>query len=418
MSEMRGFEIFDRQWTNKVNPPCFIYEIENIEKKIEIIRSAFKGISYTQYYPVKANPCLDIVRYCIKNGLGIDTCSMGDLEIADILDVQPENISFTGVGLSEQDMRYLYRKKIIPNLNSLEQIKQWARIFPGSRIGVRVSTLIPGMELKNGYSLKMGIYPGEWPKVREVVKQNNLEIVKLHRHESKNSISHEKLLNAFSANYESIPAWVWQNVKTINFGGGWGLPYSRKSKIDVDKLAQGIVDLTQKLKTFTAANVLKIEIEPGEFLIGESGYLLTKVVDVRKLTFHNMGENLQVVVLDTPFPITSGFRTPELLYNVKFDMDDKESKEGAFFTKIYGRSNTSMDTVNKGMYAPEIKVGALALVLWVGAYVPVLLSYFNQQDIPAEFVFNNKTFVKSRDSLWFKFHYQQSYLKGEENERV
>jgi diaminopimelate decarboxylase len=278
--------------------------------------------------------------------------------------------------------------------------------------------MIPGIELKNGYSLKMGIFPGEWPEVREMVRQNNLEIVKLHRHESKNSISHEELLNAFSANYETIPAWVWQNVKTINFGGGWGLPYSRKGQIDVEKLARGIVDITQKLKTNTDSDMLEIEIEPGEFLVGECGYLLTKIVDVRSLKSHKMGDNLQVVVLDTPFPVTSVSREPELLYTVEFDLDNKEREKETVFTIIYGRSNTSMDTVNKGTYLPEVKVGNLALVREVGAYVPVLLSYFNQQDIPAEFVFRNRTFKKSRDRMCFKSHYQHTYLRGGNNERI
>jgi diaminopimelate decarboxylase len=416
---MRGFEMFDRQRVNKVNTPCFIYNIESIGKRIEVIRTAFKGTSYTQYYPVKANPCFDIVRYCIKNGLGIDACSMGDIEIADILNVQSENISFTGVGLSEQDMRYLYRKKITPNLSSLEEIKRWARIFPDSRIGIRLSTLTPGIEFKNEYSLKMGIFPGEWSKVRDVVLKNNLEIIKLHRHESNNSISHEELLNAFSAAFAGLPGWVWQKVKTINYGGGWGLPYSRKGQLDAEKLIHGIVDLTKRLKAYSPSGELKIEIEPGEFMVGECGYLLTKVVNVRNLNSYNkMRDNLQVVILDTPFPVTSGSRTPELLYNVKFNLDDKEKKKETFFTKIYGRSNTSMDTVNKGIYLPAVKVDTLALVHGVGAYVPVLLSHFNQQDIPAEFVFKNDTLVKSRDTLKFRFHYRYTYLQGEDNERI
>jgi diaminopimelate decarboxylase len=414
----RGFEILDRQWVDKVKTPCFIYNIEDLEKKIETIRAAFKGNSYAQYYPVKTNPCLDIVRYCVNSGLGLDACSMGDLEIADILNVQPENISFTTVGLSEQEMRYLYRKKIVPNLSSLEEIKRWARLFPRSRIGVRVSTLTPGMELQGDYSLKMGVFPGDWPKIRNTVLQNNLGIVKLHRHESKNSISHGELLSDFSSTFKRLPGWVWKNVKTINFGGGWGLPYLREGRMDVEELARGIVDITRKLRTSTASEPLKIEIEPGEFLVGESGFLLTTVLDARKLTSHKIGKNLQVVVLDTPFPITSGFRRPELLSVVEFDQDANEVKKETFFTIIYGRSNTSMDTVNKGAFLPEVKVGDLALVLWVGAYVPILLSYFNEQDIPAEFIVKNGALMKSRDSLEFKCYYENAYLKGGDSERV
>ncbi len=408
---LKGFEIFDRQWLNKVETPCFIYNIESIGEKIEMIRTAFKGISFTQYYPIKANPCIDILRCCIKSGLGLDACSMGDLEIADILNLQPENISFTGVGLSEQDMRYLYSKKITPNLGSCEEIKRWAQLFPGAGIGIRVCASMPDINSQGEYSLKMGVFPDDWPKVREVAIRNNLEIVRIHRHESKNSISHEELLEAFSSTFEGIPRWVWKNVKAINFGGGWGLPYLRKGQMDVEKLVQGIVGITQKLEICTASGMLKIEIEPGEFLVGESGYLLTKVIDVRKLTSHKIGKNLQVVILDTPFPVTSVFRKPELLSPVAFDRDGRGKNEAVVFTLIYGRSNTSMDTVNKGAYLPEVNVGDFALIQYVGAYVPILLSYFNEQDIPAEFISQNGEFVKSRDCVKFKFHYENAYIK-------
>jgi len=106
--------------------------MESIGEKIDSIRTAFNGILFNQYYPVKTNPCLDIVRYCVDNGLGIDACSMGDLEVADMLDVPPENISFTGVGLNEHDMRALYKKMIVPNLCSQLEVKRWGRLFPGS----------------------------------------------------------------------------------------------------------------------------------------------------------------------------------------------------------------------------------------------------------------------------------------------
>ena len=411
---MNNIENFD-----KFSTPIFIYDLSSIKKRIEEIKTAFKGVSYTQYYPVKANPNLEIVRHCIENEIGIDVCSLGDMVITNILNVPPNKISFTGNALSENDMRVLHSKNIAPNLCSLEQIKRWAALFPGTRIGIRVSTRIPGTNIQGNYSLKMGVFYEEWPIIRDIVLRNNLEITRLHRHESKNTIIYSELLEDFSSAFTSIPPWVWNNVNAINFGGGWGIPYLREGKLDIEKLASGIIDITRKIEHSFGLNSLKIEIEPGEFLVGESGYLLTTVADVRNFISQEKKENLQVIILDTPFPVTSGSRSPELSSQVVFDFNDTNNLkdlEEIVSTIIYGRSNTSMDTIIKGIYTQHVKVGDYALISDVGAYVPVLLSHFNEQDIPAESIFKNGELMKSRNKVEFESHYKKMYLKGEYHE--
>lgn len=416
MSERDNLYHFYRREGDQIQPPYFIYDLEKITGQIETIKNAFAGLDFTHYYPVKTNPCIDIVRYCLHNGLGLDACSMGDLDVADILNIPAEKITFTGVGLNEPNMHRLFKQNIIPNLNSPSEIDRWARLFPGSRIGIRLSTTLPASEHRGEYGLKMGIFPQDWPGIKKIILEKNLKIVKLHRHESSNSINYNEIAASFSTTFESVPPWVWKNIERINFGGGWGLPYLRKDALNVEKLVQAITSLTNKLKTFTASQKLKIEIEPGEFLVGYCGNLLTTVLDVRILPPVNNEKNLQVVILDTPFPITSGFRSPELLYPVDFKGYNKNENTQRWFTKIYGRSNTAMDTINKGLYAPEVTVGQAALVRWVGAYVPVLMSFFNQQDIPAEMILLNGKLMKSRAPLDFKSYYRQTYLEGVNNE--
>jgi diaminopimelate decarboxylase len=413
MSNVWGFNGFKCKGLEHLPTPCFIYNLDEIEKKIRQVKNAFGDVPYNQYYPIKTNPCVDVVRYCMENGLGIDACSMGDLEVADCLNVPSSKISFTGVALGEQDMRMLHGKKIIPNLSSLEDVKRWGRLFSGSQIGLRISTIEPGnhFDSQGGYSLKMGIYPCDWLSVRDVVKQYSLEIIKLHRHESQNSIAHQDLLDSYNTTFNRVPDWVWKTVKRINFGGGWGLPYLRYGRLDVGRLVRGIVETTNRIKERCASGHLEIEIEPGEFMVGECGFLFTKVIDVRCLDASVGGKTLQVVILDTPYPITSGFRAPELLAGVTFEKRNDGSQEDIVFTKIYGRSNTSMDTINKGAYLPGVTVGRYALIKWVGAYVPVLMSYFNEQDIPAEFVIKNEEAVKSRGALTFNSFYRETYLK-------
>ncbi len=396
--------------------PCFVYDLTGIQKRIDEIRELFGKISFKQYYPVKANPCPEIIKLCLENNIGLDACSLGDLIIADLLNVESKNISYTGVALSEKDMQLLFRKNIIPNLCSLEQVKKWASLFPDSCIGIRVSTRIPGANSQGQYSLKMGIFYEEWPELQKIVLNHNLKIIKLHRHESKNSIFHEELLKDFSSTFDSIPEWVWENVNTINFGGGWGLSYSRTGKLNLEKLISGIIGIAKKMENSTTSNPLIIEIEPGEYLIGESGFLLTSVVDVRHTITPITRKKLQVVILDSPFPTTSGSRDQELSNHIQFSPEESNEQVEKILTIVYGRSNSSMDTINKGMRASEVKIGDWALVSEVGAYVPILLSHFNELDIPIEYIMKDTMIKKTGKGIKFESHFKQIYLPGEENE--
>ncbi len=416
MIEVNFFNMFNCQTQPPPPTPIFVYDLNRVRNQRETIKNAFAGHPFTQYYPVKTNPCIDILRCCLKNGLGLDACSIGDLDIADILKVPPHCVTFTGVGLNETDMRRLFKQNIIPNLSSPSELLRWGRLFPGSQIGIRVSTLPAHKKLPGEYSLKMGIFPQDWPRVRATVQEYNLKIVKLHRHESANSIDAQQLLSSFSDTFASVPSWTWQYVKTINFGGGWGLPYLRQGELDLKPLIRGIISIARHLNHSAAAETLQIEIEPGEYLVGYSGYLLTTVLDVRTLPAADNGEELQVVILDTPFPITSGFRAPELLYPVDFEPHLNAGTGHRVFSKIYGRSNTSMDTINKGVNTPRIAIGDRAIVKWVGAYVPVLMSYFNQQAIPAEMVLHNGNLLPSGTKPNFKSWYHRTYFRGGENE--
>lgn len=420
MQKRSFFEWFGRPLFSNLDAPCFIYDVELIRQKMEGIKAAFLNIPHKQYYPVKTNYNRDIIHFCLNNGLGLDACSMGDLDIAEKLKVPPQDISFTGVALTEEEMRCLNRRHIIPNLGSLAEFNRWGRLYPNSRTGVRVSAGGPEHFHHEQYSLKTGVLPTEWGLLKETAQRYNLQIIKIHRHESKNELSSKQLLSSFAFSFDRLPEWLWKHVTAVNFGGGWGLPYQRDGELNTPELAKGMADITKKIAAKTASRTLTIEFEPGEFLIGESGFLLTRVMEARIIDVKSPPREIQVIILNSPFPITSGFRKPELLSPVELDPAIRNDDGKRFPTIVYGRSNTIMDTINKNIMLPAARVGEWALVQSVGAYAPILLSYFNEQDIPAEYIHNNGSMSISRKCLKFSDFYNRAYTlnEGADDERI
>ncbi len=404
----KGFKSKEPIWRQleEQKTPCFLFELSIIGEKIAAIKDAFGKTSFTQYYPIKTNASPDIIRYCIQNGLGLDTCSMGDLKMAELLDVPTEKISFTGVGISEDEMRFIHQKGIRPNLNSVGEIERWARLFPGTAIGVRVSPPLSSRPSPGDYAVKMGIIPNEWPRVKEIVSQEKLEIIKIHRHEHNGFQPVEQLLDSMELCFNSVPVWAWKYVEKIDFGGGWGYPYLREAYLDIRRLIDGIARIAAQTGKRTGNDGMKIEIEPGEFLVSDCGYILTRAADVKQRQYDGHPP-IQVVILDTPFPPGSAFRKPEDLYPVIFKSAYNETPEGHFYSIVYGRTNSSMDVVNKGTFLPGIKTGQLGLIAGIGAYVPVIQSYFNEKDLLPEFIIIEGKMVQSKRAMTY-----ESYLKN------
>jgi diaminopimelate decarboxylase len=183
-----------------------------------------------------------------------------------------------------EDFSTLYKKGILFNASSLLQLERFGKLFPGHSCGIR---FIPGMGSGGtayktnvgGASSSFGIWYQLLPQVLEIVEKYNIKIVRLHTHIGSGSdpAVWQKISGDSLNLMHSFP-----DAETLNLGGGYKvgrLSREKHSSTDLQKIG---IPVSHEFENFAqlTGRKLKLEIEPGTFLLANSGALLCEVQDM------------------------------------------------------------------------------------------------------------------------------------------
>ena len=158
----------------------------------------------------------------------------------------------------------------------------------------------------------------------------------------------------------------------VDLGGGFGIPYSKKDKIiDIKNYAKLVETFKNKLNC-------KIIFEPGRFIIGNTGTLISKVVFVKK------SGKKYFIIIDAGM---NDFMRPAL-YNAKHEIIPvlKSKKRINGNVEFVGPICESSDTFLKYKNFTYINEGSLVAITNVGAYGSTLSSNYNTRPLAAEII--------------------------------
>jgi diaminopimelate decarboxylase len=131
---------------------------------------------------------------------------------------------------------------------------------------------------------KHGIWFEQLPEVLREVEELQLSITGLHMHIGSGT-DFEHLAKVCSA-MEDVAAVVGKSVRSISAGGGLPIPYRDSDpRLDVDSY----FDLWNTTRTKLQAafgHPIRLEIEPGRYLVAEAGFLVTEIRAVKKQADH------------------------------------------------------------------------------------------------------------------------------------
>lgn len=284
---MRNSKIFERI-ANKFGTPVYVYEekkiVEAHQKLQESIRAEFP---YGILYAMKANSNPEILKILIRNQIeGIEAVSPAETALALKVGFSPEQIIFTGNNLTDAEMDFIIEKKIWLNIDSLSQLKKVGQKYPNSRIWLRINSGIGaghhGHCITGGPESKFGIWRTETETAKMIAEKYHLEIIGLHQHIGSQILKVKLFLKAVDALLDV--ARCFPDLKYLDFGGGLGVPYRpEENPLNVKKLGRGIL---KRFKNFCDDynRGLGLILEPGRYLVAESGYLLTRVNTIKKNT--------------------------------------------------------------------------------------------------------------------------------------
>ena len=151
-------------------------------------------------------------------------------------------------------------------------------------------------------------------------------------------------------------------LKSIDVGGGVGIVYNDKK----DKIF-AITNYAKLIEKYFADFKTQIILEPGRYLVGESGIILSKVIRVKK------GENKNFLIIDAGM---NNFLRPSLYNSDHEILPVKDSQQKKKY-EVVGPICESSDVFKKNFSISELKQDDLVIILSTGAYGSCMASSYN-----------------------------------------
>ncbi|MBP8278914.1 MAG: pyridoxal-dependent decarboxylase, exosortase A system-associated, partial [Propionivibrio sp.] len=267
--------------------PFYAYDRHLLNQRVAALRTALPA-TVKIHYAMKANPMPALVAHMASLVDGIDVASGGELKVALDAGADPREISFAGPGKSETDLRRGVAAGILINIESFREVTELARItaetgYP-ARVAVRVN---PDFELKSS-GMKMGGGPKQFgvdaeqvPELLKEIGRAGLAFKGFHLFAGAQNLKAEAIVEAQQKSYElarTLAAHAPAPVKTLNLGGGFGIPYfPGEQRLDLAPIAANLAALAERAKKdFPQAELV---IELGRYLVGEAGLYVARIID-------------------------------------------------------------------------------------------------------------------------------------------
>jgi len=380
---------------NKFKTPIYCYSYNKLRHNINNFKSNFKSFSPIICFAVKANSNLKIIKEIKKLGLGADVVSKGELMTALKAGVNSKKIVFSGVGKTSSELSYAIDKKILLiNTESKSEVLEIEKLAKSKNkvvdIGIRLNPNTDAKTLKQistgKEEDKFGVNEKTFIElVNYIIKSKYINLKCLSVHIGSQIIDHkpyEKTLNVISKLIKKINF----NFKFIDLGGGMGIPYQDKKKLNYKKYCYAI-------RKFLKKNKCKIIFEPGRSIIGNAGVIISKIIYIKK------NKKKYFVILDAAMndlmrPALYGARHRIIPINKKKKIVNKTYE----FVGPICESTDKFLTVNKFQ---KLKEKDLLIICDTGAYGSSLSSNYNLRPKPIEILVKGSkiSVIKKRQKL-------------------
>jgi len=382
--------------------PTYVYDTAVIEQRIADL-AAFDVIRFAQ----KANSNLAVLDLCRRHGVLLDAVSAGEIKRALLAGYpaqgEPPPIVFTADVFDRDSLELVLEHGIAVNCGSPDMIDQYGERAPGSDIALRVN---PGFghghsrkTNTGGEGSKHGIWWEDVGQALQRAERYGLRVGTLHMHIG-SGVDLEHLALVAGA-MERCAGEVGAGIHTLRTGGGLPVPYRPGApRIDIGRHF-AIWDAARKRLEQRFGHPLRLEIEPGRYLVAEAGFLVTEIRAIKRMggnTFYLVDAGFNTLARPVlygayhPMSLAPADAAPRAEQDVVVGGPLCES--GDIFTQEEGG-------VVRTQRLPEAKVGEYLVIEYAGAYGFVMSSNYNGKPLPAEVLLcsGKAHLVRARQSL-------------------
>ncbi|MFH1413867.1 MAG: diaminopimelate decarboxylase [Candidatus Omnitrophota bacterium] len=378
--------------------PLYVYSYHTLIGHFLKLKSAFRQINPLICYSVKANSNLAILKALVDKGAGLDIVSGGELFRALEAGCPPERIVYASVGKTDREIEEAIRIGILFfNVESISELENISRISKRlnrvSRVALRINPDVEpkthryittgkitnkfGIDFKNAYQILL---------MRKALP--NVIISGLHIHIGSQITESAPYIAAIS----KMVAFVERlrnrgiSLEYLNIGGGLGIVYNRESPQTAKRFAAKVLPLLDEIK-------LKVILEPGRFIVGNAGVLVTKVLYIKTTP------RKKFIIVDAGM---NDLMRPSLYEAYHQILPVKKARPKAKSQKadVVGPICESGDFFAKDRLMPPVKEGDSLSIMSAGAYGFSMSSNYNSRSRCEEImVVKDKVFlIRKRES--------------------
>lgn len=280
----QGFSL--RQIAQDYGTPTYVYSGEALQANIQAFKSALAGHPHDIRYAVKANSAAGILQLVASAGLGADTVSGGEIARALRAGIDPKKIVFSGVGKTEREIRYALKKGI--GCFNIESEAEFERI---NRIATELNVVVPfsirtnpNVSAKTHPYISTGLQknkfgiPSDQTEALYVrsLTLPHMRAVGIDAHIGSQILEARPHYDSATKMVELILKLQQQGVELehIDIGGGYGIAYEpTDTNPPLEDFFQPIIGLLNA----NGLEHLRIMVEPGRAIVGNTGVLLARV---------------------------------------------------------------------------------------------------------------------------------------------
>ena len=259
--------------------PLYVYSKSTLQEQAKKALSLPAPFGLTVRFAMKANPHPKILQIFKDEGLHIDASSGFEAEKALDVGFEPSQILITAQQLPT-NLKDLVVQGVQFNATSIHQLKTYCGLFPGKDISVRINPAIgDGMNNRlttGGLNSSFGIWHEYIGDVKQIAKQSGARITRLHTHIGSGT-NPEKWAEAEKISLKLLEQFG--DATILNLGGGFKVArMQNEPSADMGEIGERLKSGLERFASRTGRKI-KLEIEPGTFMVANAGVLIAEVID-------------------------------------------------------------------------------------------------------------------------------------------
>lgn len=380
-----------------VGTPCYVYSRTAMVENWRTLDSALSAHEHTICYAVKANSNIAVLRVFAELGSGFDIVSGGELSRVLKAGADPGTVFFSGVGKTKEEIEQALAAKIacfnIESPAELDMLESCASAHNAqAAVAVRVN---PDIDAKTHPHIttgrhcdKFGVSIQEAKGLYErIAKSANLQAHGIDCHIGSQVTDPDIYAQMARAVVDFANALREQGhpIQHLDFGGGFAIPYAQQDQVPSAE------EYVRAIEPHLADCGYRVVLEPGRFVVGNAGLLLTRVILLKSTPQKNF------VVVDAAMN--------DLLRPALYDAHHRvvavaSSSSDPLFCDVVGPVCETADTLARDC-SIAAQAGDLLAVLSAGAYGFSMASHYNTRVCPAEVMVDRDRWqaIRERESV-------------------